>query len=392
MSWLRSIAVCGALGLTACTGGSQPTTVPSSPGPSSDAVTDASRRIYWLAEEQFSKGDYLGAVQLWRHALLQLPKTASADSVRHALVLRMAYGWLAAAETTGEVAPAIDGATMLERYIERHEALFGDSKHAQAERGQVYEILFELEERLPSSDDASDTEDEATEEEPPPSAEMATAPKPTHDEPPPEAGRDGDAEFVRQVDVQRRKADPQVVRDRLESDFSSADAGLTFGSYGVALMQGPRPLLRVRTARWSDEKGERPWARGVARALADQAREELLSCYLHAVGRNGNEPAVVALRLEDKGDHLSVVITSGSLLDAWGDVCLAESLAKLDVPQALALDTELLFFVQGAQYAAEWNGSGIHAELGILAAALLGDGPPARLGGRNLPPISAFDK
>lgn len=387
MAWLRALTLCGALSALACGKAAQPTTVPSSAGPSSDAVSDASRRIYWLAEEQFTKGDYLGAVQLWRHALLQLPKTASADSVRHALVLRIAYGWLAAAETTGEVAPAIDGATMLERYIERHEALFGDSEHAQAERGQVYEILFELEERLPSSEDASDTE---TEEAPSPTGEIATVPEPTHEPPPPEAGHDGDAEFVRQVEVRRRKADPQVVRDRLESDFSSADAGLTFGSYGLALMQGPRPLLRVRTARWSGERGERPRARSVARALADQAREELLSCYLHAVGRNGNEPAVVGVRLEDKGDHLSVVITGGSLLDAWGDVCVAESLAKLDVPQALALDTEFLFFVQGAQYAAEWNGSGIHAELGLLAAAMLGDGPPTRLGGRSMPPINAF--
>lgn len=389
MAWLRTLTLCGALSVVACANEAQPTTVPSSAGPSSDAVSDASRRIYWLAEGQFSKGDYLGAVQLWRHALLQLPKTASADSVRHALVLRMAYGWLAAAETSGEVAPAIDGATMLERYIERHEALFGDSKHAQAERGQVYEILFELEERLPSSDDASDTQ---TEEVPSPAAEIATVAEPTDDEPPPKAGRDGDAEFVREVDVRRRKTDPQVARDRLESDFSSADAGLTFGSYGLALMQGPRPLLRVRSAQWTGERGERPRARSAARAIADQAREELISCYLHAVGRNGDEPAVVGLRLEDKGDHLSVVITGGSLLDAWGDVCVAESLAKLEVPQALALDTEFLFFVQGAQYAAEWTGAGIHRELGLLAAELLGDGPPARLGGRTLTPINAFEE
>lgn len=392
MAWLRSLTLCGALSVVACGKEPQPTTVPSSAGPSKEAVSDASRRIYWLAEEQFGKGDYLGAVQLWRHALLQLPKTAAADSVRHALVLRMAYGWLAAAETSGEVAPAIDGVTMLERYVERHEALFGDSERAQAERGQVYEILFELEERLPSSEDTSETEGTETEEVPSPTAEIATVAEPTDDGPPPEAGQDGDAEFVREVDVRRRKTDPQVARDRLESDFSSADAGLTFGSYGLALLQGPRPLLRVRTARWSGERGERPRARSVARAIADEAREELLLCYLHAVGRNGNEPAVVGVRLEDKGDHLSVVITGGSLLDAWGDVCVAESLAKLEVPQALSLDTEFLFFVQGAQYAAEWSGAGVHAELGVLAGAMVGDGPPTRLGGRNLAPITAFDE
>lgn len=380
--------------MAACGKESPPTTVPSTPGPNADAVTDASRRIYWLAEEQFSKGDYFGAVQLWRHALLQLPKTASADPVRHALVLRMAYGWLAAAEATGEAAPAIDGVTMLERYIERHEALFGDDKHAQQERGQVYEILFELEQRLPSSDDASDPaqEDETEEEKLSGNTEIAKASEGSDDEPPPVAGGDGDAEFVREVDVRRRKTDPQLARDRLESDFSNADAGLMFGSYGLALMQGPRPLLRVRTAQWTGERGERPRARSAARAIADQAREELLSCYLHAVGRNGNEPAAVGLRLEDKGDHLSVVITSGSLLDAWGDVCVAESLAKLEVPQALALDTEFLFFVQGGQYVAEWTGAGIHRELGLLAAAMLGDGPPVRLGGRTLTPIDAFEK
>ncbi len=117
-----------------------------------------------------------------------------------------------------------------------------------------------------------------------------------------------------------------------------------------------------------------------------------MSCYLHAVGRNGKEPAVIRLRLENRGEHLSVVITDGSLLDAWGDVCVAESLANLKVPNALALDTELLFFVQGAQYAAEWNGLGIHETLGLLAAAMIGDGPPVRLGGRTLTPIEAFKK
>lgn len=390
MAWLRSLTLCGSLSLAACAGEAQPTTVPSSAGPTSDVVSDASRRMYWLAEDQFAQGNYLGAIQLWRHALLQLPKTASADPVRHALVLRMAYGWLAAAETSGEVAPAVDGVTMLERYLERHEALFGDDGQARAERGQVYELLFELEERVPSQEE--EESDTAAGEEAAPVVEVATAPESTDDPASPDVGRDEDVEFVRHVDVRRRKADPQVVRDRLESDFSDADAGLTFGSYGLALMQGPRPLLRVRAAHWDGERGERPRARGVARALAEQAREELLSCYLHAIGRNGNEPAMVGLRLEDKGDHLSVVITSGSLLDGWGDVCVAESLAKLDVPEALALDTEFLFFVQGAQYAAEWSGAGIHAELGLLAAAMLGDGPPARTGGRTLPPINAFDK
>lgn len=352
--------------------------------------------MYWLAEDQFAQGNYLGAIQLWRHALLQLPKTASADSVRHALVLRMAYGWLAAAETSGEIAPAVDGVTMLERYLYRHEALFGDGERARAERGEVYEILFELEARLPSSEDESGTREDASEDppsQPAPVVEVAAAPQTDDDEPPPpSAGQDPDVEFVRHVDVRKRKADPQVVRNRLESDFSDADAGLTFGSYGLALMQGPRPLLRVRTAHWSGERGERPRARGVARALADQAREELLSCYLHAIGRNGNAPAVVGLRLEDKGDHVSVVITSGSMLDGWGDVCVAESLAKLDVPNALALDTEFLFFVQGAQYAAEWNGKGIHAELGLVAAGMIGDRPPPREGARTLPPIHVFDK
>lgn len=88
--------------MAACGKEAQPTTVPSSAGPASGAVSEASRRSYWLTEGQFAQGDYLGAVQLWRHALLQLPKTASADPIRHALVLQMAYGWLAAAEASGE--------------------------------------------------------------------------------------------------------------------------------------------------------------------------------------------------------------------------------------------------------------------------------------------------
>jgi len=351
-------------------------------------VTDASARIYWLGEDQFAKGNYLAAVQLWRHALLQLPKTAAADPVRHALVLRMAYGQLAAAETSGVAGPAADGVQMLERYLTRHEALFGETDLAKQERGQVYEILYELEERAEVEEtptEVASSEPEATESEPEPEAtesEPETAP----------TTGDGDAEFVRQVDVDLSNEDPQTVRERLESDFSDATAGLVFGAYGIAPLHGPRPLLRVRSAAWADGEPRQMRARNVARAMAEQVREPLLSCYLDAIARQGSVPAFVSVRLEDKEDYVSVALTDGSLLDGYGDVCLAERLSKLDAPQGTDLEVELVFFVQGARYAQEWDGHGLGHEIELLAGAMIGNGPPKRRGGRSLPPIDAFAK
>lgn len=372
--------------VTACAAPVASSTHAPSPAASAEVVTDASRRIYWLAEEQFDRGRYALAVDLWRHALLQLPKTEEADAVRHALILRMGYGRLAQAVTTKTSAPAHDGIRMLERYLEWHEALFGDTERAREQRGEVYELLFELEEPFENSV-AEDAESIDV---------VASVPSP-ESEPGPEASvtyeetGDGDAEFVRYVDVRRRTADPRVVREHLESDFSNADVGLVFGAYGLAPLNGPRPLLRVRTARWVDGSTRTTTARSTVRALADQVREPLLTCYLEAVAREGNIPTSVSLRLEESSNQLRATIEGGGLLDAWGDVCLADVLATAEVPTGVAVDTELVFFVQGERFMKEWDGASVRDELDLAAEAMLQRGPPERIGGRrSLPPIDEF--
>jgi len=108
----------------------------------------AAQRIYAVAEQRYAEQAYDEAVSLMRHALLQLPPTAEHDQLRHRLVLRMAHTQLMDFAASGQAAALHDAQQMLTRYLERHEQLFGDGEGARAERGEVYELLHQVETRL----------------------------------------------------------------------------------------------------------------------------------------------------------------------------------------------------------------------------------------------------
>ena len=115
------------------------------------------QRIYMVAEERYAAGDFEAAVDLMRHALLQLPPAPEHDHLRHELILRMGHTQLRASAASGQAAPLVDAQQMLTRYLERHEALFGENAVARAERGEVYELLFLVEQQLePVSIDLGD--------------------------------------------------------------------------------------------------------------------------------------------------------------------------------------------------------------------------------------------
>src|SRR5262249_12578407 len=108
---------------------------------------DEARRLYSIGEAELERGRAPEAVSLWRRAIVLLPATTDYDALRHKLVLRLGYGMLLASEQTGEPRFAIDGARLLDRYLVQHEQLFGFGPDAERERGEVYELLYELDNR-----------------------------------------------------------------------------------------------------------------------------------------------------------------------------------------------------------------------------------------------------
>ena len=113
-----------------------------------DRHTPDASRIYTVGEAHYARGEYSQAVELWRQAIVKLPPTADADELRHALILRRAYGQLMAWRYQGDEAHLHDAQQMLERYLVRHEELLGNTEDALAQRGEVYELLFEVERAL----------------------------------------------------------------------------------------------------------------------------------------------------------------------------------------------------------------------------------------------------
>ena len=130
--WLQATGVCGAavLLLAACAHG-----VGSEPPAGNHATA---QRIYMVAEERYAAGDFEAAVDLMRHALLQLPPSPEHDHLRHELILRMGHTQLRSSAASGQAAPLVDAQQMLTRYLERHEELFGENAVARAERGEHF--------------------------------------------------------------------------------------------------------------------------------------------------------------------------------------------------------------------------------------------------------------
>jgi hypothetical protein len=120
---------------------------PSKKPASKRSDVDEARRLYSIGESELKQGHAVQAVSLWRRAIVLLPTTSDYDTLRHKLVLRLGYGMLLASEQSGEPRFAIDGARLLDRYLVQHEQLFGDGPEAERERGEVYELLYELDSR-----------------------------------------------------------------------------------------------------------------------------------------------------------------------------------------------------------------------------------------------------
>lgn len=330
--------------------------------PLAQHTREASSRIYTIAENQAEHGEYANAVLLLRHAILQLPETEANDELRHDLVLRMAYVELLAFESSGDPRFAEDAARMLNAYVVRHTALFPEGEKAKAARGEVYELLYEVEEALEPSDDP---EDAATGPSRSPGAATKLAAHTVDDPVDIHAGEEVDERMQRKVRVRKQRlADPNDarVRQRLESSFSDSTAGFGLTSGGVAQVHGPRPLVRASRFPSHVDAEAPPEERRLARKLGFQliraSRTDLRDCYASAFARSPTAVthSTIEASIDADGNVIKPKIVSGGVVDGLGDVCVIEKLAAAEIdPEAsrpgVRLQMELVFFYEGAKTA-----------------------------------------
>ncbi len=328
---------------------SEPVPTTSTPHPS---VSKESQQLYVIGEVAYEDGRFEDAVALFRQALLALPQTEAADDLRHALVLRVAHTQLLAWNTTGRLAHLTDARSMLERYVVVHEQLVGNGEHAQAQRGEVYELLYEVESAL---EPEADPDEEAAVDhgsKNPAASDDGESPPDDH------AGESLTPEMVRKIrvrDTRLASLDDPRVEQRLRSSFSDPVAGLVLTNGVDGLIHGPRPLVRIMGARVSDDVGsnDRRLARKAALSAVRAARVDLRDCYRRAYARKPEDVAQTRLSIEVRPDGHVADAQVFEGLDTIGNACVATRIAEqaVDEPPSLAVRVvvPLTFFYEGAK-------------------------------------------
>lgn len=356
----------------------------------------SAQRIYMVAEERYAAGDFDEAVALMRHALLQLPASPEHDHLRHELILRMGHTQLRAHAASGEAAPLVDAQQMLTRYLERHEQLFGENAVARAERGEVYELLFLVDQQLepvsidlgaeavaapgsavaagegsiePTNVDtvaAASTGGPTLAAVPEPPVVVASPPGPAITT---TRHVDADGSQVRDVVVHERgrlaSLDDPRVRQRLSSEFSSGWSNLLLTAPGVAMVHGPRPLVRgMSRLAGEGDLHDKQLARRAGQSLLRDARVDLRGCYAAAFAR---QPVIalestVQASIHPDGSVSHVRIVDGGLVDGYGDACVIEAMQGTtvepldDAKDPVRVELALTFFYESSKFIIEsWN-------------------------------------
>ena len=295
-------------------------------------------QIYALGEARYNEGYFGEAVELWKHSLLGLEPNAHNDGLRHALVLRIAHGELMKWSVSHETEPLRDAQAMLYRYADKHQALFGDGDDAQDERADVYEILYEVETRLPGGEefeaaqaDASEIVEDETESEAEADSEVATAdayvPSST-----------GEVRKIR-VKTDRPSVDDPEMRAKLASEFANAENGYVLAAPELAVLHDTRVLVRGGPARVVESTGgSRRKARRAGRSVVDAARPDLEKCFTSALTRfpEPHAAGVVQLSIGEHGEVSDARFVDGGLIDFLGDVCVMTELESVTVSDARA--------------------------------------------------------
>lgn len=315
--------------------------------------------MYETAESMVEAGYYADAVRLMRHAILSLPRKSNTDELRHALVMRMAHVQLLAADAGRDSAYARDAAQMLLSYGERHAELFGDE--GKLEREDVYEKLYQAEslaQTLETPDpEAPSPAPQAVDEAAPDRSRVLDNELDAHE------GEELGNAVTRDIRVRRAwfydPNDPKV-RENLEGTFSDASSDTFMTTPGIAVLSGPRPMVRrtgtLESIALQGIRGpERRTLRTVARHVLRASREGLRDCYREAAARGGKlqTDAVLELTVTRAGSISDVTVVSGDVVDGLGDACVIEQLDRTNLtddevpPIAVRMRMPLLFFYDG---------------------------------------------
>lgn len=322
-------------------------------------VTEA-KRLYSIGEQHMAEGHPVEAVKLWRKAVVALPATAAYDGLRHDLVLRLGYGMLVASHETKDRRYLLDATQMLARYLERHERMFGDDRQAKAERGEVYEQLYEIERRLS----------------PPPAAEPTRDAAASTNEGWQE--RDDDDVIRRKVRVRTGRwfnttIDDEKTREALASPRTNPEAGLWGTMPELQPITPARAYVRMAgAARPSLGKArprDQPARQALARAALESVRPLLRECFAEAFTRNPTDVVrtEVELTIARHGDVRKAKVTGKAVIDARGNACVARRLAEARIADAPGrserIRVPLVFFWKDEVFIDEANGVRIRDEL-----------------------------
>jgi hypothetical protein len=353
----------------------------------------AARRLYTVGEQRYAAGYPEQAVTLWRHAITQLPPTDDYDSLRHQLILRLAYGQLEAYQKLGKLAHLYDARRMLERYLVTHEELFGTGDKAKAERGEVYEILYEVESRMDTPpvdagvEDVEDVDADAPDADALAQAETRPQPKRKRTQ--------EDAEGTERVVIVDTKDRPSVDDRTLKQKLATwePESGLVLTAPGVQPWIPARAYVRMDgfAKRVDGESGA--GAHATARRVLQSLRPALRACYDGAFARAPADfhLAKVELTVGADGSLEAPRIVGGMVGDPIGDACVLERLGAGKIADGEAVEPMrvaigLLFFYDGAVMFNEGSGGTVRNELDLMAGAMsprASTEPP-----RALPPIT----
>ncbi|MCA9713131.1 MAG: hypothetical protein KC468_00375 [Myxococcales bacterium] len=320
----------------ACAPASAP---PRAPAPQ-PVITTHAKKLYALAEQRYAARDYVGAAALWRQVFLQLPSDEDGDALRHELVARMAHALTRDYTARGDASSLRAAQGLLERYLAKHEALFGGGPESTRARWELVGLLVDVETALLSHPiraevATADASEPATDEGV--SSDMLAASSDTprararaRGRAPAVAGEDG----VRVIEV----GVPEAPRHEL--GFIDGPGARAFmlhdGLHGASMfhepryLHGPRVLVRLGPPGVSsdaDSTRTRREARAQARAAVLALRPAIASCFAQAMGRVPRSwtRVTVDFTMLPDGRLERVRVTDGALLDVDGDLCLLES-------------------------------------------------------------------
>jgi hypothetical protein len=328
--------------------------------------------MYLVGEEMFARADYAGAERMLAHAIVQLPPTSHNDHLRHALVMRLAHIEMVYADRSGDPGPVRRANEMLESYLAKHRALFGEQ--STPERDEIYEQLGQValvQEQVVQRRRRA----QAPEPEPAAVARATEAEGPTESVDAHEGDAlEADEGWSRKLRVRRNRYGDHTdaeIRERLRSQFYDAEVGLWLTRGHLVKYSEARALVRlqppVETQTASDEafapRRRQAWA--WARRIVAAVRPALEQCYSEAFSRVPINVQQVEVTFElgaDGGVH-APRIAGGGLGDGRGDACVVASLREASLDRdneppetTVAMRVPLLFMFEAERYVDEWTG------------------------------------